>query len=290
MHTARIGIIGGSGVCSIEGLTILEEKKVVTPFGNPSDTIVIGTFNTGEPLAFLPRHGRGHTILPSELPVQANMYALKSLGVEVVIAISAVGSLQEEIKPEDFVLPAQIIDRTKNRPSTFFGEGIVGHIQFSDPFCTDIQDDLAAIMDTLGYSYHREQTYVCMEGPAFSTRAESHFYRSLGAGIIGMTALPEAKLAREAEMCYGLIAMSTDYDCWREGEEDVSIEMVLQHVKNNAERVQHIIKKVSAGGIRKTNSCPCQSAAKFAIMTAPDVLPEKTKKKLDLLYGKYWNA
>ena len=234
---ARIGVIGGSGLYAMSELTAVEEVRVSTPFGDPSDAITIGTL-AGERVAFLPRHARGHRILPADIPVRANIYALKSMGVEWVIAASAVGSLREEIAPLHMVIPDQIIDRTKNRISTFFTTGLVGHVGFADPFCPVLAGLLAAAAEQAGATVHRGGTYICMEGPAFSTRAESNLYRSWGASIIGMTALPEAKLAREAELHYAMIAQSTDYDCWRESEEAVSAEMVMGNVARNIDTVR----------------------------------------------------
>jgi 5'-methylthioadenosine phosphorylase len=237
MSRARIGVIGGSGLYAMDELTDVEEIRVSTPFGEPSDSLTIGTL-AGERVAFLPRHARGHRILPSDIPVRANIYALKSIGVEWVIAASAVGSLREEIAPLHMVIPDQIIDRTKNRVSTFFTTGLVGHVGFADPFCPLLAGLLGAAAEKVGATVHRGGTYICMEGPAFSTRAESHLYRSWGASIIGMTALPEAKLAREAELHYAMIAQSTDYDCWRESEEAVTAEMVMGNVARNINTVR----------------------------------------------------
>jgi 5'-methylthioadenosine phosphorylase len=283
----RTGVIGGSGIYQVEGLKIIAEKKIRTPFGDPSDAVVIGRFDQGEAIAFLPRHGRGHRILPSDLNSRANIWALKSLGVERVVAISAVGSLKQEIEPRDIVVPGQIIDRTRGRKSTFFGDGEVGHVQFAEPFCGTLSGFLKDEIKKLGYKTHSGETYVCMEGPAFSTKAESHLYRSWGAGIIGMTALPEAKLAREAEMCYAVIAFATDYDCWYEGHESVSVEMVMQNFKANVDKAKNIIRTVIAR-IPGGNDCACGSAAAGSIMTDLGRIPAATKKKLHLLYGKYF--
>lgn len=283
-RTVKTAVIGGSGIYSVPGLTILEERRIRTPFGNPSDTIVIGAFDNTPPIAFLPRHGRGHRLLPSEVNSRANIWALKSLGVEQIVALSAVGSLKLDIKPRDLVVPGQLIDRTRQRPSTFFGQGIVGHVQFGKPFCERLQTFLADRLAERGWTVHRGETYVCMEGPAFSTKAESELYRSWGAGVIGMTALPEAKLAREAEICYGLVAFATDYDCWHE--EEVSVEMVLANFHANIEKAEDIVRTI-VPNLPDDPSCPCRSAAQGAIMTAKDKIPPAVKRRLDLLYGKY---
>ncbi len=286
MDSVKTGIIGGSGIYAVENLKVLEEKAISTPFGDPSDKILIGQFENGEKIAFLPRHGKGHRIMPTELNARANIYALKSLGVERIISISAVGSLKKKIKPRDIVIPNQLIDRTYHRPNTFFGEGVVGHIGFADPFCNSLEKFLYTEIKKKGFPVHQKETYVCMEGPAFSTRAESNLYRDWGAGIIGMTALPEAKLAREAEICYAIVAFATDYDCWYEEEESVSVEMVIANFQANIEKAKTIIKDI-VSRLPDTSSCPCHSAAAGAIMTQKNLIPEATKKKLDLLYGKY---
>jgi 5'-methylthioadenosine phosphorylase len=286
MDTVQLGFIGGTGLYEIDGVEILDRVDFDTPFGNTSDAIVIARYGEHR-AAFLPRHGRGHRLLPSEIPVKANIWALKKIGVERIIAVSAVGSLKEEIRPRDLVIPSQIIDRTKNRPSSFFGNGIVGHLGFADPFCGDLSGLLFETVQELGFNVHRNETYVCMEGPIFSTRAESNLYRSWGGGVIGMTAIPESKLAREAEMCYALLALSTDYDCWKEGEEDVTIEMIVQNLQANASAAQAIIK-----GIMEMapvgDTCECHEAAKFAILTDKSRLPGDAKKTLGLFYDKYW--
>jgi 5'-methylthioadenosine phosphorylase len=285
MSSARIGVIGGSGLYAMDELTNVEEVRVQTPFGDPSDAITIGTL-MGERVAFLPRHARGHRILPSDIPVRANIYALKSLGVEWVVAASAVGSLREEIAPTHMVIPDQLIDRTKSRPSTFFTTGLVGHVGFADPFCPTLSGLLASAAELAGATVHRGGTYVCMEGPAFSTRAESNLYRSWNASIIGMTGLPEAKLAREAELHYAMIAQSTDYDCWRESEEAVSAEMVMGNVARNIHTVRQsllaLIPTIPARG-----SCGCDAALATAIQTAPDAISPAAVKQLGLIYQKY---
>jgi 5'-methylthioadenosine phosphorylase len=278
------GVIGGSGIYKVDGLKILDERRIRTPFGDPSDRITIGTFDGERKIAFLPRHGKGHRIMPSEINSRANIWALKSLGVRTVVSLSAVGSLKPAIEPRHIVIPNQLIDRTRRRESTFFGEGAVGHIQFGDPFCVHTAAFLLAEIRKLGYPVHGNETYVCMEGPAFSTRAESNLYRSWNAGVIGMTALPEAKLAREAEMCYAVVAFSTDYDCWHE--EEVSVEMVIQNFNANIEKAKRIIREIVTR-VPDDPACRCRSAAAGAIMTDKAAIPAKTAKKLDLLYGKY---
>lgn len=285
MSTARIGVIGGSGLYAMDELTDVEEVRVRTPFGDPSDSLTIGTL-AGERVAFLPRHGRGHRILPSDIPVRANIYALKSLGVEWVIAASAVGSLREEIAPAHMVIPDQLIDRTKNRPSTFFTTGLVGHVGFADPFCPHLSCLLADAASVAGATVHRGGTYICMEGPAFSTRAESHLYRSWGASVIGMTGLPEAKLAREAELHYAMIAQSTDYDCWRESEEAVTAQLVMATVSRNIDTVRKsllaLIPRIPAKA-----ECVCGHALAAAIQTSPGSISPEAARQLGLIYQKY---
>jgi len=273
----KIGIIGGSGVYHLENMETLNEVSIKTPFGCPSDQYIIGSLS-GIKIAFLSRHARGHRILPSELNSRANIYGFKTLGVKYLIGVSAVGSLREEVKPKDIVFPDQIIDRTKGRKSTFFGEGIVAHAGFAFPFCDKINRELENSANELKISFHKNKTYVCMEGPAFSTKAESNFHRMIGGDIIGMTAIPEAKLAREAEMCFGMIALSTDYDCWRENEEPVTVEMVMENMKTNTESA----KKILANLIPKLKheNCGCQKCLDFAIITDRKNWPKKTVKKL----------
>jgi 5'-methylthioadenosine phosphorylase len=286
MKKVKIGIIGGTGLYQMTGVQITDSVFVDTPFGKPSDCITIARVGETE-AAFLPRHGVGHRFLPSEIPVKANIWALKYLGVERIISVSAVGSLKEEIRPRDIVIPSQIVDRTKGRPSSFFGGGVVGHISFADPFCPTLSGLILQAGVSLGYRAHNDQTYVCMEGPAFSTRAESALYRSWGGGVIGMTALPEAKLAREAEICYAMIALSTDYDCWKEGEEAVTIEMVFENLKVAQSAASAVIGQV-VGKIPEERGCPCATAARYAIATDKRLIPDSVKKDLDLLFGKYW--
>ena len=285
MTGARIAVIGGSGLYEIEGMASIEEVKPQTPFGEPSDAIIIGELE-GNRIAFLPRHGRGHYVSPTEIPVRANIYALKSLGVECIISVSAVGSLQEEIHPLDLVVPDQLIDRTRSRVNTFFGDGLVAHVAFAEPFCPVLSDILYQAAVETGAGVHKGGTYVVMEGPLFSTKAESNLYRSWGASVVGMTALPEAKLAREAEICYATVACATDYDCWHEAEESVTIEMVIANLQKNVGRAKSII-KTAISRIPQTRECGCGEALKDAIITAPDKIPEKTKRELALLVGKY---
>lgn len=285
MTKAKIGVIGGSGLYKIEGMTSIEEVKPKTPFGEPSDAIIIGDLE-GKSIAFLPRHGRGHCVSPTEIPSRANIYALKSLGVEWLISVSAVGSLKEGIHPLDLVIPDQIIDRTKSRVNSFFEGGLVAHVGFAQPFCPLLSDILYHAALDVGASVHQEGTYIVMEGPLFSTKAESNLYRSWGASIIGMTALPEAKLAREAEICYATLACITDYDTWHETEESVTIEMALANLALNADTAKRII-NIAAANIPQKRECGCAEALKNAIITAPEKIPERMKKDLDLLIGKY---
>lgn len=278
-----IGVIGGSGVYEIEGLRVLNRFYPTTPFGKPSDPITIGELK-GVRCAFLPRHGKGHRFLPSEIPQKANIYALKMLGVEFIIGISACGSLQEKCAPLDFLIPDQIIDRTKGRESTFFGEGIVAHISFHHPFASELSKLLIESSRRLGIKTHDRGTYLCMEGPAFSTKAESFMHQKMGCDVIGMTAIPEAKLAREAEMSYALLALITDYDCWKEDQE-VTAELVLQNLKVNVENA----KKVVADVLPRISTIRNQyeNALRTAIFTSPEAMKPTTKKKLSLLIGKY---
>lgn len=285
MAKARIGVIGGSGLYEMEGLTDVEELKVKTPFGEPSDLIVVGTLE-GRRVAFLPRHGRGHRIMPSELPSRANIYALKSLGVEHIIAVSACGSMKEEIHPLDMVIPDQIFDRTRGRINTFFSGGVVAHISFDEPFCPDLSALLYQAAEDTGAKVHKGGTFVVIEGPSFSTKAESRIYRQWGVDIIGMTVLPEAKLAREAEICYAVLANVTDYDVWHVGEEPVSVEMLIGNLLKNAKIAKRIIKKVIPH-IPEARTCPCPTALKNAIITSKERIPEKAKKDLGLLIGEY---
>jgi 5'-methylthioadenosine phosphorylase len=285
MPQAKIGVIGGTGLYEIEGMNNVQEVKVKTPFGDPSDSIILGTLE-GTNIAFLPRHGRGHRINPSELPSRANIYALKSLGVEHIIAINSCGSFKEELKPRDLVIPDQIIDRTRGRQSTFFGNGIVAHIPFSQPFCLALSQILYQAAREVGATVHKSGTFIAMEGPQFSTKAESRLYRSWGADIIGMTVLPEAKLAREAEICYASLACVTDYDSWHDHLEPVKIEEILNILAQNIERAKAII-KIAAARIPDKRDCECASALSTAIITAPELIPAKTRRDLGLLIDKY---
>ena len=286
MNTAvKIGVIGGSGLYEIAGMTNVEEVRPNTPFGEPSDAIIIGELD-GRSIAFLPRHGRGHTISPTEIPSRANIYALKALGVEWVISVSAVGSLKEGIHPLDLVVPDQIIDRTKGRVNSFFDGGLVAHVSFAEPFCPTLSNILFHAALDVGANVHQEGTYIAMEGPLFSTKAESNLYRSWGASIIGMTALPEAKLAREAEICYATLACITDYDTWHETEESVTIEMALANLVLNADKAKKIIGLVAAR-IPEKRECGCAEALENAIITAPEKIPVRIKEDLELLIGKY---
>jgi len=285
MSTAKIGVIGGSGLYKMEGMTEIEEAKLSTPFGEPSEAIILGKLE-GVSVAFLPRHGKGHRMSPGELPARANIYALKSLGVEWIISVSAVGSLKEEIQPLDLVIPDQLIDRTKGRASTFFTNGIVGHVAFAEPFCPILSQVLFEAATEAGAKVHQGGIYLAMEGPQFSTRAESQLYRSWGADIIGMTALPEAKLAREAEICYATLAFVTDYDCWYPGYESVTTEMILTNLRKGVDIAKEIL-KLAIPLIPRERDCACATALKDAIVTPPKYIPEKTKEDLDLLIGKY---
>ncbi|MBW4592637.1 MAG: S-methyl-5'-thioadenosine phosphorylase [Brasilonema angustatum HA4187-MV1] len=289
MAETRIGIIGGSGLYKMDALKNIEEVQVQTPFGSPSDALILGTLE-GTRVAFLARHGRNHTLLPSELPFRANIYAMKQLGVEYLISASAVGSLKEEVKPLDMVVPDQFIDRTKNRVSTFFGEGIVAHIAFGDPICKNLAAVVAeaiASQNLPDVTVHRGGTYVCMEGPAFSTKAESNLYRSWGATVIGMTNLPEAKLAREAEIAYATLALVTDYDCWHPDHDSVTVDMVVANLQRNALNAQKVIQEAVRRLSENPPSSDAHSALKYAILTNLDKAPVATKEKLTLLLKKY---
>jgi len=288
MATAKIGIIGGSGLYQMPELTEVEETKISTPFGDPSDAFIIGTLE-GERVAFLPRHGRGHRYLPTEVPFRANIYAMKLLGVERILSASAVGSLQEKYAPLDMVIPDQFFDRTRGRvrESTFFGEGIVAHVSFAHPVCSAVGDVLEHSCKAAQVNVHRNGTYLCMEGPAFSTVAESNVYRSWGMDIIGMTNLQEAKLAREAEMCYATLALVTDYDCWHPGHDAVSVETVIEYLNKNVRNAQLIMRQAVRSLAKTERTCKCGSALKNAIFTAPDLWPDATTKKLDAIIKKY---
>jgi 5'-methylthioadenosine phosphorylase len=287
LQQAEIGIIGGSGLYNIPGLTDVREIQVDTPFGLPSEKIVLGRLE-GRDVAFLARHGRGHRLLPSEINFRANIFAMKKLGVESILSVSAVGSLKLEHKPTDFVIPDQFIDRTTHRVATFFGDGIVAHVAFGDPVCATTAvtfRDACRSADVVG---KQGGTYVCMEGPQFSTRAESNLYRSWGADVIGMTNLQEAKLAREAEICYATLAMVTDYDCWHEAHDDVTVEQVIAVLHQNADNATKVVRAAVALMPRNSN-CPCRSALKYAILTDHAAIPPETRQKLSLLLDKYLN-
>ena len=288
-ESKAIGIIGGSGLYQMEGLVDLTEHHVDTPFGPPSDNYISGRLADSDlRLIFLPRHGRGHRYLPHEINYPANIHGFKQLGVEHLLSVSAVGSLREEIHPGDIVLPDQFIDRTRSRRSTFFGDGAAAHVQFGDPVCAVVHEALCGAADAVlatpphGGSVHKKGTYVVMEGPAFSTRAESHMYRSFGASVIGMTNLPEAKLAREAEICYATVALSTDYDCWHT--EEVSVEAVIAVVQSNVKKAQAIVKQAAQKlALREARTCRCATATRGALMTSPAVVPVATRQRLSLI-------
>ncbi len=285
MAQAEIGIIGGSGLYQMEGVTRAKWVRVATPFGKPSDAICVGILE-GRRVAFLARHGRGHLISPSEINFRANIYAMKKLGVERILSVSAVGSLREDYRPMDMALPLQFFDRTRGRISTFFGSGIVAHVGFSDPMCPVVMDALEAACAGAGVNVHRGGTYVCMEGPAFSTKAESNTYRSWGMDIIGMTNLQEAKLAREAEICYATLAMVTDYDCWHPEHEAVTVNQIIDYLNRNVENARKILR----AGVRvlpKVRNCKCGSALAHAIITDRRKISPQAKKRLNLLVGKY---
>jgi 5'-methylthioadenosine phosphorylase len=289
MPQATIGVIGGSGLYRMEQMTEVEEVHVSTPFGDPSDVITIGKVS-GVAMAFLPRHGRGHRISPTDIPARANIWALKSLGVQWIISVSAVGSLREDIAPRDLVIPDQLFDRTKSRVNSFFEQGIVVHCTFADPFCPTLSklllDSAQQIPDV---KVHEGGTYVCMEGPLFSTKAESGVYRKLGMDIIGMTALPEAKLAREAEICYATIACATDYDSWHESEEPVTVEMVIGNLSANVANAQRILQEIASKipADRSHVACGCASSLATSILTDRERISAETKEKYNLLIGKY---
>jgi len=284
----KIAFIGGSGLYDIDGMENRQELTVETPFGDPSDAVVVGEIN-GVEAAFLPRHGRGHRFSPTEIPVKANIYALKSLGVERVVSVSAVGSLKEHIKPLDLVVPDQIIDRTRRRSDTFFGDGIVAHVGFADPFCNELRRIAFESASLEDVDCHDGGTYLVIEGPQFSTRAESAVYRSWGANVIGMTALPEAKLAREAELCYTTLAFVTDYDVWHDTKEEVTVEMVIQNLTHNVATAQGIIRRMLAE-IPDNRTCGCESALKNAVITSRESITKDAQNRLGILVNKYLNA
>ena len=283
---AEIGIIGGSGLYSMPGFDAQEEALIETPFGPPSDNFVLGTL-FGRQVAFLARHGRGHRISPSELNFRANIYGMKSLGVERIISLSAVGSLKEEHRPQDFVIPDQFFDRTRGRVSTFFGEGLVAHISFADPICPELSGVVERASAATGVNAKRGGTYLCMEGPAFSTKAESNIYRSWGMDVIGMTNLQEAKLAREAEICYVTVAMVTDYDCWHPGHDAVTVNDIVANLMQNAENACRVVAEAVAQ-MPAMRACKCGSALAHAILTDLRTVPETTRRKLGILIDKYF--
>ena len=286
MHEPTLGVIGGSGLYELDGLVDVERRRVPTPFGDPSDELIVGRLG-GTRLVFLPRHGRGHRLLPTELNYRANVFAMKTLGVEWILAVSAVGSLKKEIEPGHVVVPDQLIDRTFHRASTFFGRGIVAHVGFADPYCRNLGLRIAEAARGAGATVHEGGTYVCMEGPLFSTRAESNLYRSWGASVIGMTSLQEAKLAREAEICLATLALSTDYDCWNvEHSKDVDIEEVLHVIHTNVALAKKTIASV-AGALPARTGCPCPTALANAIITDRAAIPESVKRELAPIVGRY---
>ncbi len=282
---AEIGIIGGSGLYSMNGLTKTREVTVKTPFGEPSDAIVLGMLE-GKRVAFLARHGRGHRILPSEINFRANVYAMKLLGVERIISVSAVGSLMEDLRPGEFLVPDQFVDRTKNRVSTFFGEGLVAHVGFDKPTCGQVSGVLADASVHCGVMVHRRGTYVCIEGPQFSTLAEAHMHRQLRFEVIGMTNVTEAKLAREAEICYATIAMITDFDCWHPEHESVTASQIIATLVQNAENAQKVLRE-AVRAMPEGRNCKCGAALKHALVTDMKLVPKATKKKLEAIIGKY---
>ncbi len=288
MEKVNIGIIGGSGLYQMPELENVREVPVETPFGKPSDAFIVGELD-GVTVAFLPRHGRGHRLTPSELPFRANIYAMKMLGVDYILSVSAVGSLQEQYVPTDFVIPDQFFDRTRARAheSTFFGEGIVGHVTFAHPVCSELGDIIEESCREAGVKVHRGGTYICMEGPAFSTKAESVTYRQWGMDIIGMTNLQEAKLAREAEIAYATIALVTDYDCWHEGHDDVTGEMIIETLNKNVRNAQLVLKGAVKRVAAKSTPNQYADAIKNAIFTPPSLWPAETAKKLEAIVGKY---
>jgi 5'-methylthioadenosine phosphorylase len=283
---AEIGIIGGSGLYQMEGLNVLAERRVETPFGEPSDPLVIGEIG-GTRVAFLSRHGRGHRKTPSELNYRANIYAMKLLGVHTILSASAVGSMKPEYHPTDIVFPHQFIDRTRHREDTFFGNGIVGHITFADPICASVSFLMGDVARAAGARVHMGGIYICIEGPQFSTRAESNLYRSWNVDVIGMTNLQEAKLAREAEICYATMALVTDYDCWHEEHDDVSVDQIMAYLRANAEMAQKILRDSIARVVNRKRECACVNALQYAIVTDPSQIPPKVKHDLAPIIGKY---
>jgi len=288
MSEAAIGVIGGSGLYELPGMTDVRWKRLRTPFGDPSDEFCVGRFGA-QPVVFLSRHGRGHPLMPSELNFRANIWGLKSLGAEWVISISAVGSMKESIRPLDLVIPDQFVDMTKRRISTFFGEGIVGHVGMAEPICADLATILEKSARQAGARVHRGGTYVCIEGPQFSTKAESRVYRSWGVDVIGMTNVPEVKLAREAELCYATLALATDYDVWHETEEAVSVEAVIKNLLQNVATAKDVLAR-AIPQIAPPRTCPCPRLLENAIITDPKAVPITARRRLELLIGKYLPA
>jgi 5'-methylthioadenosine phosphorylase len=280
-----IGVIGGSGLYEIQGLESVKEVELSTPFGSPSDAFVTGVLG-GVRMVFLPRHGRGHRILPTDINFRANIWGLKKLGVTRIVSVSAVGSMREDIAPGDFVVVDQFFDRTRHRVDTFFGGGVVAHVMFADPVCTEVRRALVDAGGKLGLRMHDGGTYINMEGPQFSTRAESRIYRAWGVDVIGMTNLQEARLAREAEICYATVAMATDYDCWHESHEDVTVEAILAVMSRNVGNARRLV-AATVPRIADARGCACGSALSNAILTAPDRIPMEARQRLDLLIGKY---
>jgi 5'-methylthioadenosine phosphorylase len=285
MSENAIAIIGGSGLYDLTGLTEVREIQSDTPFGPPSSPVVAGRLGATR-VMFLARHGKGHRFTPSEVNYRANVFALKALGASQILSVSAVGSMREEIRPGDIVLPDQYIDRTKGRPSTFFGDGIVGHVAFADPTCDSLRTRLHAAAGRLGLTCHLGGTLMVMEGPAFSTRAESRMHRQLGVDLIGMTAMPEAKLAREAELCYATVALATDYDCWHESEDDVSVGAVLEVMRKNVASARDLIRAVASEPAGAERTCPCASALEHAVVTDRKVIPAETKQRMQPIFGR----
>jgi 5'-methylthioadenosine phosphorylase len=286
MSEAAVGIIGGSGLYAMEGLDVLEEVPIQTPFGDPSDPYVIGEID-GTRVAFMSRHGKGHRFTPSEVNYRANLYGFKLLGVHTILSASAVGSMKESYKPTDIVFPWQFIDRTRHRADTFFGNGIVGHVPFADPICVAISNLMNDSAAEAGATHHSGGTYLCMEGPQFSTRAESNLYRTWGVDVIGMTNLTEAKLAREAEICYATMALVTDYDCWHPEHDDVSIEQILGYLRANAAMAQDILRRSISKAAARSRDCGCANALQYALLTERSAIPQRAKDDLEPIIGKY---
>ncbi|HEX3033831.1 MAG TPA: S-methyl-5'-thioadenosine phosphorylase [Thermodesulfobacteriota bacterium] len=281
-----VGVIGGSGLYEMEGLSDVRFVKVETPWGSPSDNLLVGKLGDTK-MVFLPRHGRGHKIMPTEINFRANIYAMKKLGVEYIISVSAVGSMREEIAPGHIVIPDQFFDHTKRRASTFFGDGIVAHVSMADPVCPELSDVLYKASVNSGATVHKGGTYICIEGPQFSTRGESNIYRKWGVDVIGMTNMPEAKLAREAEICYGVLALSSDYDCWHESHADVTVEDIIQVLMKNVELAKRIIKQAVPMIYEEGRGCPCSNALENSIITSRDAISEEAKTRLNLLIERY---